>query len=375
MRYEVPTSSGTAQATGETGPGKVGIVSYGHYVPTLRVDMRIFAEQWGLSEEHERMFRLNGRNTVSVQAADEDAVTLAIDAAERALAAAPAGTPRPESLLLGSESHPYAVKPSAVIVAEALGLTPDLFAADLEFACKGGTAAALLSSALARAGYAATALAIGADCPQSAPGTLLEASVGAGAAAILFGSVAPIATIDAIASAASDVTDFWRRDTAQFPAVVGKFSVDVGYIEHTSRVVEHLLNVTGAKPADYKYVCFHQPYASLPLSIAKKFGFATAAVRPGLISGRIGNTYSCACLLSLCAVLDIAEPGDRILVVSFGSGAGSDGFALSVTEHIADFRQRAAESGRERVADQLLNEHTTPLTYGQYALIQGKLRS
>lgn len=354
--------------------GKVGIASYGHYVPSLRMDIGVLAEQWGLGETLERVYRLNGRSMVAVNALDEDTVTLSIEAAERAMARV-AGV-RPASILIGSESHPYAVKPSGVVVAEALGLAPDVFVVDLEFACKGGTAAMFLSLGLVESGRVPAALAIGADCPQSAPGSLLEASVGAGASAfVLARGDGLIATIDEVAAASSDATDFWRRDGEQFPSVVGKFSAEVGYAEHTRRVVEALLAATGTRPEDYTYLCLHQPYPSLPLSVAKELGFKRPQVQPGVVAGKIGNTYSSACLLGLCNVLDQAAPGDRIMLVSFGSGAGSDGFVMTVEPAIEAYRAAGAELGVEPLARQIDGQHAEWLTYGQYVLTQGKLRS
>ncbi len=351
----------------------VGIASYGWYVPVSRLDMHTLAEQWGMSEAHERVFRLNGRNSIAVSALDEDSATLGIEAAERAMAALPQGHPLPQSIHVGSESHVYAVKPTAVIIAEALRLTPGVFAVDLEFACKAGTAALLSSAACVAAGYIESGLAIGADCPQSAPGSLLEASVGAGAAAFVVGSRDLIAVIDGLASVASDVTDFWRRDTRQFPQVAGKFSVDEGYMEHSRRAVVELFEATGTKPGDYRFACFHQPYASLPLALGKALGFRRDQITPGLVSGKIGNTYSSATLLSVCTVLDLAQPGDRILFASFGSGAGSDAAALTVTAEIEQFRRRRA-GGAAPFAEEISGESARWFSYGQYAHAQGKLR-
>ncbi len=346
--------------------GRAGIWSYGHYVPMLRMDMKVLAEQWGLSDALERVYRLNGRNAVAVNGLDEDTVTLSIEAAEQAMALLPAGAPRPRGLMIGSESHPYAVKPSSVIVAEALGLAPELFVVDLEFACKGGTAALYLSHGLVASGQVPAALAIGADCPQSAPGSLLEASVGSGASAFVVGPAAgSIATIDATFAASSDVTDFWRRDGAQFPSVVGKFSAEIGYVEHTSRVVRRLLEITSSKPEDYTYLCLHQPYQSLPLSVAKQLGFQRAQVQPGIVAGKIGNTYSSACLLSLCGVLDLAAPGEKIMLASFGSGAGSDGFVFTVTEEILAFRARPVAAGAETGAGQAGKDPVGWVAHGQ----------
>lgn len=352
----------------------VGIVSYGHYVPHLRMDLSVLSEQWGLTEALERVYRLNGRNGSAVNSLDEDTVTMSIEAGERALALA--GGARPKSVLIGSESHPYAVKPSSVIVGEALGLAPELFAVDLEFACKGGTAALFLSTALVAAGQLPCALAIGADCPQSAPGSLLEASVGAGASAFVVGAGDQVlARVDATSAASSDTTDFWRRDGAKYPSVVGKFSAEEGYEAHTCRVVNQLLADTKTKPEDYAILCLHQPYQSLPLSVGKKLGFTRQQVQPALVAAKIGNTYSSACLLSLCGVLDVAKPGDRMMLVSFGSGAGSDGFVMTVTDAIVDFQRRKALAQQELLSEQIGNAHVDWLTYGQYLLTQGKLRT
>ncbi|MBV9331890.1 MAG: hydroxymethylglutaryl-CoA synthase [Alphaproteobacteria bacterium] len=350
-----------------------GVIAFGHYVPYLRVDTAVFAEQWGVPAQLERIYRLNGRNRVAVNAADEDTVTLAVAAAERALAtvAQPTGI---SALLVGSESHPYAVKPTSVIVSEALGLSPDVFCADLEFACKGGSAAMLLMTAMVRAGMGEQALAIGADCPQSAPGSLLEASVGAGACAMLIGPHdRAIATVEAVASAASDATDFWRRDGARYPSVVGKFSVDEGYMAHSRRVAHALFEATGTKASDYAYCVFHQPYAALPSALGKSLGFSPHQIRPGLIAARVGNAYSASCLLALCAVFEQAASGDRILVVSFGSGAGSDGLVLSVTDRIDAYRKRASDAGIGSIETELGHDHADWLTYGRYADIAGKL--
>jgi len=350
----------------------VGIVAYGHYVPYLRVDMKTFAEQWGVPAQLERMYRLNGRNRVAVNAADEDTVTLAVAAAERALLTFT--EPPIASVMVGSESHPYAVKPTSVIVADALGLAPDVFAADLEFACKGGTAAVLLSTAITKARVGEWALAIGADCPQSVPGSLLEASVGAGACAFVIGPESQsIATIEAVASAASDTTDFWRRDGAQYPSVVGKFSVDEGYFAHSERVARMLFEVTGTSASDFGYCVFHQPYAALPSALAKSLGFSAAQVKPGLTASRIGNTYSASCLLALAAVLEQAKAGDRVLLVSFGSGAGSDGFVLRVNDSIDRYRREKSDLGLDSLDTELAQDHCDWLTYGRYARGQGKL--
>lgn len=53
-----------------------------------------------------------------------------------------------------------------------------------------------------------------------------------------------------------------------------------------------------------------------------------------MLVNKIGNTYAGASLIGLSAVLDVANPGDRILMCSFGSGAGSDVFSFRATEKV-----------------------------------------
>jgi hydroxymethylglutaryl-CoA synthase len=78
-------------------------------------------------------------------------------------------------------------------------------------------------------------------------------------------------------------------------------------------------------------------------------GFAPEQIRSGLLVPVIGNTYAGSSLIGLTAVLDEAKSGDRILMVSFGSGAGSDAFSLRITARIAE-RRSAAPSTREYIA-------------------------
>jgi hydroxymethylglutaryl-CoA synthase len=128
-----------------------------------------------------------------------------------------------------------------------------------------------------------------------------------------------------------------------------------------------LLQKLGRTPDDYDYAIFHQPNGKFPLRVAKILGFREEQVKPGLLVPKIGNTYSASSLLGLCAVLDIAEPGDKIFMASFGSGAGSDAFSFIVTEEIEEIR-----NSRPKVEDYLKNVEY--LDYGMYAKLRRKIR-
>jgi len=91
-------------------------------------------------------------------------------------------------------------------------------------------------------------------------------------------------------------------------------------------------------------------------------------MRYGLVTPYVGNTYSGAALLGLANVLDHAEPGQRILVVGYGSGAGSDAFDLETTEELASF-----DRARGRPVQYYL-DHGVEIPYAVYAKFRGKIR-
>ncbi len=123
----------------------------------------------------------------------------------------------------------------------------------------------------------------------------------------------------------------------------------------------------GTKPGDYKYAVFHQPNGKFPTRVAKMLGFSSEQIKPGLVVSRLGNTYSGSCMMGLAALLDIAEPNDRIFMTAFGSGAGSDAFSFIVTDVIDEIR-----NGAPGVEELLANP--IYINYATYAKHKGKIK-
>jgi hydroxymethylglutaryl-CoA synthase len=122
----------------------------------------------------------------------------------------------------------------------------------------------------------------------------------------------------------------------------------------------------GTTARDYTYAVFHQPNTKFPQRAAGMLGFSKEQIAPGLLVPNIGNTYAGAAIIGLTAILDIAQPGDRILLVSFGSGAGSDAFDLQVTPAIGERRDQAP-----RTTDYIARR--TEIDYATYSRMRGKL--
>ncbi len=345
---------------------KVGIVGYGSYVPRRRIKLPDIARVWGAdAESYERGLELHEK---SVPARDEDTITMAVTASRRALVRAGIDPQSIGAVYVGSESHPYAVKPSGTVLAEALGATPLVHCADLEFACKAGSEGMFLASALVKAGEVTHALAVGADTSQGAPGDALEYSAAAGAAAFIFGADKLIATLECQVSYMTDTPDFWRREYMHYPRHAGRFTGEPAYFKHTLGAAKALMEKSGTKPADFAFAVFHQPNGKFPMRAGAMLGFTREQMQQGWLSPWLGNTYSGASPIGLTAILDIAKPGDRVLMVSYGSGSGSDGFVWTVTERIDEVRDLAPHT---RV---LLDTHKVYVDYGTYAKLRGKIR-
>jgi len=341
----------------------VGIVGYGAYVPRYRLPATEVARVWTGGQ---------GGTPITEKAVpglDEDVVTISIEAARNALARAGEIDPADiRAVWVGSESHPYAVKPTSTIVAEAIGATPLTQAGDWEFACKAGTEAFQAAVGFVGSGMARYVLAIGADTAQGRPGDALEYTAGAGGAAYILGPAEEsLAVIEGTLSFVTDTPDFWRRAHQHYPSHGGRFTGQPAYFRHITEAARRLMEALSTSPADYAYAVFHQPNLKFPRTVARRLGFTPQQIGPGLLVDEIGNTYAASSMIGLTAVLDQARPGDRVLLVSFGSGAGSDAISLQVTEAIEKRREQAPTT-RDYVA------RRKEIDYATYVRYRRKLR-
>jgi len=343
----------------------VGIVSYGGYVPHYRIEAGSIGAVWGV----DGTARGKGLGIIrkSVPSPDEDVITISVEAARKAMKCCKADPGKIGALYVGSESHPYAVKPTATIVAEAIEAAPNLTAADMEFACKAGTAGIQACMGQVSAGMIEYGMAIGADTSQGAPGDALEYSASAGGAAFLIGKKNLVAEINHTLSFTTDTPDFWRREGQMYPRHGGRFTGTPAYFKHINSCAKMLFDKMGTKPDDYDHAIFHQPNGKFPLRIGKAMGFSNEQLEHGLLTPVIGNTYSGAVPLALTNVLDHSKPGDKIFVISYGSGAGSDGFDITVKDAIKKHRKNEWQPLSDLV------ENYELLDYATYAKFRGKI--
>lgn len=299
---------------------------------------------------------------------DEDVITMSIEAARNALLRSQIAPSGIRAVWVGSESHPYAVKPTSTVVAEAIGAAPHTLAADWEFACKAGTEALQATIGFVGSGMAQYALAIGMDTAQGRPGDALEYTAAAGGAAYIVGpSENSVAVFEATYSFVTDTPDFWRRAHEMYPSHGDRFTGEPAYFKHVVTAGKAMMEALGAEPGDFDYAVLHQPNVKFPERAAKMLGFNAEQIKTGLLAGRVGNVYAGSCLLGLSAVLDEAKPGDRIMIVSYGSGAGSDAMVMRVTDKISE-RQGRAPKTEDYV------QRRSEIDYATYSRYRGKLQ-
>jgi hydroxymethylglutaryl-CoA synthase len=332
---------------------EVGIVGYGAYVPRHRIKVEEIAKVWGAdAPSYKKGLMLREK---SVPAPDQDTITMSVESARHAVRRA-------------------GIDPAAIgaiygtVVAEALGATPDIHCADMEFACKAGSEGMFVALSLVKAEQMDYALAIGADTSQGAPGDALEYSASAGAAAFIMGREKIVAVCEDTYAFMTDTPDFWRREYQFYPRHAGRFTGEPAYFKHVLTCARTMMERTGRGPQDIQWAVFHQPNGKFPQRAAQELGFAKEQVEQGWLSPTLGNTYSGSSPMGLTAILDVAKPGDRILMVSYGSGSGSDGFMWRVTDRIREVQKLAPQTRAQ------LEDRPIYVDYGKYAKFRGKIR-
>lgn len=344
----------------------IGIVGYGAYIPLYRIKTEEIARIWG--RDPKNVISNLMIEEKSVHGMDEDTITMSVEASLNAIKRAKINPKHIGAIYCGSETPVYAVKPNITTIGETIGASPNFTGADLEFACKAGTAAIQICMGLVKAGYIKYGLAIGSDTAKYKVENIGDHSTGAGAAAFLIGNKENevIAEIEGTYSCTTDTPDFWKREQEKYPMHAERFTGEPAYFKHTILAAKKLMESLSLKASDINHAVFHTPNGKFILKAAKALGFKEGVVKLGFIVDKIGNTFSAASLLSLTAVLDKAKPGERILMTSFGSGAGSDSFSIKVTDKIKN-KVELAKTTRQYI------ENKKYIDYATYCKFTGRL--
>jgi hydroxymethylglutaryl-CoA synthase len=351
-----------------------GIAGYGAYVPRFRLRVDDIWDVWMNQIDTPAVIKeMRGLEEKAVTRWDEDAVTMAVAAAKAGLENARISADEVEAMFFGSCTNPYASKASILGVAEALTARRDIISADVQFATKSGTAVLQICAAMVDSGRTKYALAIGSDALSRhvPPNDLLEYSAGAGAAALVMSRENVVAEIETVYTYNTHTPEFFRLDGERYIKHAASEDGEYlwGFREHVNKAVQGYFKKFGGRPQDFAYLAISQPDGCLPVKVSQGLGFNEDQIRPGLLVSEIGDCGSASSLLSLIAILEKAQPGQRILLVSYGFGAGCDVISLKATDLLP--RQRAQKADYPSLKEVIADKEY--LSYAQYLRQERKL--
>ncbi len=297
----------------------VGITAYSTYVPRYRLKRETIAAAWAARPMP---------GTKAVMNFDEDTLTMGQAAIWRLLQS----TPQAEAIYFASTTAPYWQRSAASLIAAACDLPAEVATADFSGSLRAGTVALRAAYDAVAAGSSKQVIVVASEARTGGPESAEEMLFGDAAAAVALGTERVIAELIACVSRSDDFLDQWRRDIdAYVQSFASKFSTTRGYEANALAVGSALLAHAGVQPDQITKAALTSPDGQAHMKVAAALGIATERVAETRIED-LGQTGTAMPLLLLAQALDQAQPGDMILVISYGEGA--DGLLLRVTEEI-----------------------------------------
>ena len=330
----------------------VGIVSYGAYIPYYRLRKDTAAQAFG---------KRAGKGAKAVAYCDEDSITMSVAAAINAMNGLDAS--RLSAVYFASSTSPYQEKLCAAEVAAALDADLSLRAADFSNSLR-ACSNAVFAAAENVTENGGNAMVTMSDCRLGAADGKFETDLGDAAAAFVIGTEDLLATIDGKVSVCRDAADQWRADDDIFVRNWDpRYANTQLYTPLVTKAVKELLAKLDLQPADFSKIVLYGHDDKTRTALAAKLGFQPEQIVGSLYSS-IGNSGNAAAGIMLCAALDTAKAGERILVVTYGEGC--DAAALTVTEKADGYRPL-------RSVETLLAHMDDSLPYGKYLKWKGMI--
>lgn len=295
----------------------VGITQLGVYLPIWRLPFN--AIKPGMKGEK------------AVAGPDEDSVTMAVEAANNCLK--DVDRHRIGGVILVSTTFPYIEKQASTIVAAATDLQRNILTLDVANCLKSGVTALKLAWDMVKTNCFKKILVVTSDSRLGSPGSTLERVCGDGAVAFVVGEDEAIIELEGSYSISNEMFDFWRSKNDIFiRSWEDRFINTEGYFKTVAEGIAGVLKTCNLEPKDFAKIVLSGPDSRRILDLAKQVGFDPKSQVQAPLMDVIGNTGVSHPLILLASALESANPGDRLLLTSYGNG--SETLVLRVTEHI-----------------------------------------
>ncbi|HQR02775.1 MAG: hypothetical protein JSR19_13495 [Proteobacteria bacterium] len=294
------------------------IIAYGAYLPIHRLTAASLGRK--------------GSTARTLAGPDEDSLTLAVAAARNALAGA-GNMDRSEidALIFATTSAPYGEKQGAAIAAKTLGLRDDVMTFDITASTRSGTQALHAAGALVASGRIASCLVIAGDVRQMTPGDAAELEFGDAGAALLLGNRGGFGRIGVPVQLSNEMLDVWRGAGERFVhGWENRFILDHGYKDQIGRALDAMAKAEGGNLQRIDRIALYAPDSRSLREIAAAHHLPLERVIGRDWPGRIGCTGASFALLQLCAGLEEAQAGERLLLANYGDGADAAMIELDV---------------------------------------------
>jgi 3-hydroxy-3-methylglutaryl CoA synthase len=300
--------------------GSIGITSYGVFIPRCRIARSVIvdAHAWALPG-----LKALGRGERTFCSWDEDAITLAVQAARDCLAGR---HDAPVDVTLASTTAPFADPQNTSVLSQVLRLGDAVTGQDVSGSSRAGLRA--LAQAL-EMGSANARLVVASDCRRAKPGSTQELTYGAGAAAFLTGEHDVLARYLGSYSAAAPFVDHFRQSGEKYDYYwEERWIRDAGVAPIVPAAVARLLTRIDIPVARVAWFGLAGAPAGSDAMVAKTLGLPAGCVVPDL-QGTVGDAGAAHALLLLAGAIERGKPGDVIVIAAFGAGCEALAFEIA----------------------------------------------
>lgn len=315
----------------------VGICSYGGYIPRFRLERKkIYAAMGWLNPG--TIAQAKGEKAIANF--DEDSITMAVAAGLDCLKGFDRA--KVDGVFFASTSMPYKERLNAGIITAALGLRDQIRATDFSGGIKAGTSSLLSSVESVGSGHSKYILICSSECRLGKPASPQEMIFGDAGAAMLIGDENVIAEFKGSFSTTYDFVDHYRGTSAQFDRQwEDRWIRDEGFARLLPEAIKGLMDKYGLKITDFNRVIYPCIYPDVRKKLSTILGFDPASEQTNL-QVEVGESGSSHSLVMLAAALEQSQPGDKLLLIGYGSGC--DAMWFEVTENISRFSDKKSIS-------------------------------